>query len=448
MLRYLNKIQKASLLLIGLMVLIASCKKAVVNYGQQALTDDPNVIYMDTMSVDLSTLQRDSFVTSADNLFKVGIHEDSVFGKYEATAYMQVGIPVNTISGLNNCTYDSIVFITKFSGASYGDTTEPFTLNINRLSQQIKPDVTPIGYNVDALTYDATPLGTALLTNTRPLQQKELTVRLSNSFGTQLFGMLNRNSDTTSNSDKFNAFFNGFALTGKGVNNQSIYYFQNIGVNGGTVMRMYYTVNGASPVPGYMDFPISPTTYQFNGYKYDKTGTLLSLFTPNKWQAIPSAQTGNRVYLHSNSGLYPVLNIPSLFSLKELHPYIKVVKAELDIYPSLQNYGPNTYYTLPPTLGLQTVNIDSKLIGNWVNEIGVTPAVIQNGDLVIDNINHIETKYTYDITEYVNSTLQNGIFNQAPLVLRPLNEIIENRLILNNAIGNKSVKLKLYVLGL
>jgi len=447
MLRYLNKIQKAFLLLAGLLVLAVSCKKSVVNYGQQALTDDPNIIFMDTMSVDLSTLQRDSFVTSADNLFKVGVHEDSIFGKYEATAYMQVGLPTNTISGINNCVYDSIVFITKFTGATYGDTTEPFTLKVNRLNQQIKADITPIGYNVDSLTYDAAPLGSVLLTNTRPSQQKQFTVRLSDTFGSRIFGMLNRNSDTTSNYEIFNTFFNGLAITGKGANNRSIYYFQNIGTNGGTVMRLYYTLNGTSPVHSSMDFPISPSAYQFNGYKYDKTGTFLSLFTPKKWQSIPSAQTGDRVYLHGNSGMYPILSIPSIFALKELHPYVKVVKAELEITPSLQNYGPNTYYFLPPTLGLRMINIENKAIGNFIYEPSAATTV-QAGNLVIDNLNHVGTKYTFDITQYVNSTLEGGIFTQVPLSLVPLNDNIENRLILNNAIGNRSVKLKLYVLGL
>lgn len=449
MLHYLNKIQKASLLLIGLVVLVVSCKKAVVNYGQQALTDDPNIIYMDTMSVELSTLQRDSFPTAGDNLFKVGVHEDSIFGKYRSTAYMQVGIPVvNSIAGLNNCVFDSIVFVTKYSGATYGDTTEAFTLNVNRLNQPIKPDITPVGFNVDSLSYDATPLGTKILTNTRAYQGSQVTVRLPDAFGSQLMGMLTRQSDTTSNTDKFTSFFNGLAITGKGTNNQSVYTFQNIGTNAGTVMRLYFTVNGVTPVHASMDFPMGPLAYQFNGYKYDKSGTLLNVFTPNKWQSIPSSQTGNRVYLHGNSGLYPVLNIPSLFSLKELHPFIKVVKAELEIYPSLQNYGPNNYYYLPPSLGLRTVNVETKTIGNWVNVVGSSPAIIQTGDLIVDNLNHIETKYTYDITLYVNSILDGGIFSQVPLALIPLNGDIENRLILNDAVGNKSVKLKLYVLGL
>jgi len=447
MLHYLNKLYKASLPLVGLVVLIASCKKATVNYGQQALTEDPNIIYMDTMSVDISTLQRDSFPTSQDNVFKVGISVDSIFGRYEATAYMQVGVPVNTIAGITNTNYDSLVFITKFSGASYGDTTEPFTLKVNRLTQRIQEDITPIGYNVDALTYDPTPMGTIQLTQTRPSQMKTFSVRLPDILGSQLVGMLKRTSDTTANGETFARFFNGLALTGNGANNKSIYYFQNIGTNGGSVMRLYYTVNGASPVHAYMDFPLNPTTFQFNGYKYDKSGTMLSVFTPNKWQSIPSSQTGNRAYLHANSGLFPILNIPSLFSLKELHPYIKVVKAELEISPTLQNYGPGTYFTLPPLLGLRAINIDQKAFGNWVYD-PVDAQTIQTGALVIDNLTHVGTKYTYDITQYVNNILTGGIFSQVPLALIPLNADIENRLLINNAVGNKSVKLKLYILGL
>lgn len=451
MLRYLNKIHKASLLLIALVVLIASCKKAVVNFGEEALTDDPNVTFLDTLTVELSTFQTDSFATSADNLFKIGIHTDSIFGKYESTAYMQVGTPItNSLGGTLNATFDSVVFITKYSGATYGDTTEPFTLNVHRLNQQMQPDITPIGYNVNSFTYDATPIGSVALTNTRPSQKQSLSVKLDNAFGLQLFGMLQRNSDTITDATKFNKYFKGLAIKGKGANNNSMYYFTNNDSSSNVVMRLYYRTTGTLPGQSFVSFYINPTTYQFNGYTYDKSGTFLNLFTPKKREVIASALTGKRVYLHGNSGLYPRLYFPSLFSVKELHPYVKIIKAELIIQPSLMNYGPNNYYTLPPYLALYNLNSDMNFgapIYDLVNSSSSTP-VVQTGNLVIDNLNHVNTSYSYDLTVYIDNILKNGQFSQNSLVLFPLTNSVENRLVLEDAIGNKAVKLKLYVLGL
>jgi len=450
MLRYLNKIQKASLLLIALVVLVVSCKKAVVNFGEEALTDDPNVTFLDTLTVELSTFQVDSFVTSGDTLFKVGIHTDSIFGRYEATAYMQVGSPTsNPLNSATNVTFDSLVFITRFSGATYGDTTESFQLNVHRLSQQMQPDLTAIGYNVDSFNYDPAPVGSVTLTNTRAYQERQLTVRLQDAFGQELFGMMKRNSDTITDASKFYRYFNGFALKGKGAGDNSIYYFKNYDNTNGVVMKMYYTVNGSTPTHTSLNFSITPSSFQFNGYKYDKTGTYLSIFTPKKREIYSSAQTGQRVYLHGNSGLYPRLYFPTLFNIKELHPYVKVIKASLIIQPSLMNYGPNTYYKLPPYLGLYSLNEDKNYGAPVYDPATLSSSpMIETGNLYIDYINHTNTNYSYDLTVYVNDILKNGIFSQNSLVLFPLNTTVENRLVLEDAIGNKAVKLKLYVLGL
>lgn len=443
-----QRIKKFVFLLIGFTVLAISCNKAVVNYGEEALTEDPNIISVDTMTVDLSTFQIDSFSTSADTIFKVGIHEDTLLGRYETKAFLQLGVPSsNALNQCTNCTFDSIVFVARYSAATYGDTTENFNLNIHRLTQQMLPDVTSIGYNVSSFQYESTPLGTLQLTNTRPSQEKQFTVRLDDNLGTELYGMLKRNSDTITNIDKFSKYFNGLAITGNGTNNQSIYYFQQYDTASAVVMKVYYSVSGTSTTQNSINFPISPSSYQFNNYSYDKTGTNLTGFISKKTMVLPSTQTGNQAYLHDNSGLYPILNIPAIFSIKDLHPYVQVIKAELTIEPSLINYGPTNHYSLPPTIGLRSFDTVNYTFGSFLTEITDNSAN-QDGNLVIDNINHVNTKYTFDLTTYVNNILKNGRFTQQPLALIPLNSSIENRLIINNNLIDKSVKLKLYVLGL
>lgn len=445
LIHFCKKIKVVSLLtLAGLMHL--SCNKAVVNFGEEALTDDPNIVYMDTMTVDLATYQVDSFTTAGDTIFITGIHTDSLLGKYEAKAFMQIGIPVtNNLDGCNNCIFDSLVFRTRFSGSYMGDTTMAFTLNVHRLNQQMVADETSIGYNTSSFTFDTTSLGSATYTNPRPSVKSHVSIKLNNQYGNELFGMLKRNSDTITDATLFNEYFNGVALTGSGINQRSIYYFGPAENGSNIVMKLYYRKNGSTPVQASVDFPIVPSTFQFNSFSYDKSGTPLSAFTPKKKLIIPAAATENMVFLHGNSGLFPHLTMPALLSLKELYPYIKVVKAELEITPSLSNYAPGTGYQLPPAIALYQID-ENKNLGGVLYD--ASASAVQTGNLVIDYLYHKDTRYTYDLTGYVNNILDNGIFSQKSLVLLPFSNTYENRLILNNAINNKSVKLKLYVLGL
>jgi hypothetical protein len=430
--------------LAGLMFL--SCNKAVVNFGEEALTDDPNIVYTDTMTVNLATYQMDSFNTAGDTIFITGIHTDSLLGKYEAKAFMQIGIPTtNNLNGCTNCTFDSLVFSSRFSGSYMGDTTEAFTVNVHRLNQQMIGEETSIGYNTSSFAFDATPLGIATLSNPRPSAKGLVSVKLDNQYGYELFEMLKRNSDTITDATLFYKYFNGIAFTGSGTNQRSIYYFNPAESGSNIVMKLYYRQNGSAPVQASIDFPIAPSNFQFNAFNYDRSGTPLSAFIPKKRQIISSAVTENMAFLHGNSGLFPHITIPALLSIKELYPYIKVVKAELEITPSLSNYASGTGYQLPPAMALYQIDENKNLGGVLYDASG---SVVQTGNLVIDYLYHKDTRYTYDLTGYVNNILDNGIFSQKSLVLLPFSKTYENRLILNNAINNKSVKLKLYVLGL
>jgi hypothetical protein len=431
---------------LGAGLILLSCNKAVVNFGEEALTDDPNIVYMDTMTVNLATYQMDSFATSGDTIFITGIHTDSLFGKYEAKAFMQLGIPAaNELNGCTNCSFDSLVFISRFSGSYMGDTTEAFTANVHRLNQQMIVEETSIGYNTSSFTFDATPLGTTTFTTPRPSAKNLVSMKLNDQYGHELFEMLKRNSDTITDAGLFHKYFNGIVLTGAGTNQKSVYYFTPAESGSNIVMKLYYRQNGSAPVQASVDFPTTSFTFQFNAFSYDKSGTPISAFVPERKQIIPSASTENMAFLHGNSGLFPHISIPALLSVKELYPYIKVVKAELEISPSLSNYASGSGYQLPPAMALYQIDENKNLGGVLYDASG---SAVQTGNLVIDYLYHKDTHYTYDLTGYVNNILNNGVFSQKSLVLLPFGNTYENRLILNNAINNKSVKLKLYVLGL
>jgi hypothetical protein len=431
-------------MVIGLLLLLISCNKATVNFGEEALTDDPNIIYVDSMTIDMATYQTDSFYTAGDTVFIAGLHIDSLLGSYAAKAFMQLGIPAaNQLKDRNNCTFDSLVLIIRFYGSYYGDTTQPFTLKAYQLSEQVKSE-DPIGFNTSSLAYHSSPLATTTISRIRPSAKAQVSLPLPQTLGQHLFGMLTRNSDTITQSDKFYKFFHGIALTGEDPQQKSVYYFGCRTSGSNTVMRLYYRENGITPQASYVDFGIAPSTFQFNSFAYNRAGTALSAVAPGKRLLIPAKETGNRIFLHGNGGLFPCFDFPALFSIKELHPYVKVIKAELEIKPPAMNYGPGNIYVLPPSLRLYTLEADNKL-GTPVYNIAGTAA--QTGDLVVDYLYHKDTRYTYDLTGYVNNILEQGRIYQKPLVMVPASRSYESRLVLD-ALNNSSAKLKLYVLGL
>ncbi len=421
-----------------------ACNKTVVNFGKENLTDDPNIIYLDSFVLKLATYQLDSFATASDSLFKAGLCSDSLLGIYSAQSWFPVGRPAtNPLSGCVNCSFDSLVFRMRFSGSSYGDTTVPFRLNLHRLTQPIATTSNWTGYNTSAFTYDPAPLAGITLTDLRPSAKQPVAIRMPDELGLEFFNMLKRNADTMTNQDKFIKYFYGLVLKGDDAGNKAVYYFTPDDTMKRTV-RLYYRVNSTTPQQQYLDFTLQPATSQFYSFNYDKSGTPLAAFLPKKKQTLGSALTGNKVFLHASSGLFPRISLPDVFSLKELYPYIKVVKASLEFTPTAASYGQNAVYTLPPALGVYTINSNNEVGGGLTNSSGT----LQTGNLFIDYLYHKDTRYTYDLTAYINSLLNQGRGAQQDLLLLPLSSAYENRLILNAAGQELSVKLKLYVLGL
>lgn len=421
-----------------------ACNKTVVNFGKENLTDDPNIIYLDSFVLKLATYQLDSFATASDSLFKVGRQSDSLLGVFRAQSWFPLGRPAtNPLSGCANCSFDSLVFRMHFTGSAYGDTTAPFRLDLHRLTQPISTTTGWKGYNVSTFAYDPAPLASTTLTDLRPSANLPVSIRMPDNLGLEFFNMLKRNADTMSNQDKFARYFYGLVLSGDDAGNKAVYYF---GPNDSTkrTVRLYYRLNASIPEQQYLDFTLQPASSQFYSFGYDKSGTTLAAFLPKKKQSLPSGLTGNKVFLHASSGLFPRISLPDVFALKELYPYIKVVKASLEITPPAASYGQSSFYALPPGLGLYPINSNNE-VGSG---LGTANGSLQNGSLIIDYLYHKNTRYTYDLTTYINTLLSQGRGAQQDFLLLPLSSAYENRLILDAAGQQLSVKLKLYVLGL
>ncbi|TEB40657.1 DUF4270 family protein, partial [Flavobacterium circumlabens] len=102
------------------------------------------VILIDTVTVEMSTINFDSLVTSGQSRILVGNYDDPIFGKVKSDGYFQLESDSYSLPGAGsdteavNYVFDSISMILKYNNYFYGDTTKVQTFGIHRVLQKIK----------------------------------------------------------------------------------------------------------------------------------------------------------------------------------------------------------------------------------------------------------------------------------------------------------------------
>lgn len=423
---------------------VAACDKVDVPFGDDGLENDPNISYYDRYQVSLSTYRIDSFLTSGHNVFAIGHHADTAFGTLDGSSFLEVNIPTGNPAENQNVSFDSLVVLLKPNGNYYGDTTQPVTLKIHRLTETIEnEDETNLNFfNPRRFAFDLNPLAQKTLM-VKPTRDSGISIRLPDLMGQDLLRKLKSGNDTIQDNDDFLDYLNGLYIQTDSQTTKTLFYFTTVA--GGGVLRLYYKLNGAFTEEKHIDFPMNPRK-QFNRMVYHHTGSNLAAFSPYKTQLKKSSVTGGMAYLHSNMASYIKISFPSLLGFKETYPYIKVMKAELVIKPDRNSY--KYPYVLPKDLYLYTTDDGNALQSILVDESGQSPST---GNFTAGTLLDDKAQYSYDITSFVNNIINEGIFSKAALMLVPSTGITDNstqRLILNEGGSNKSVELKLYVLGL
>jgi hypothetical protein len=98
---------------------------------------------------------------------------------------------------------------------------------------------------------------------------------------------------------------------------------------------------------------------------------------------------------------------------------------------------------------LLAIGTSSNTVSSYISTDGTTD--FQTGNLVYDRLNIAKTKYSFDVTSYINTLITEGRFSEKTLLLGANvgSAVSETqRLVLNDQSSIKDVKLKLYVLGL
>ena len=427
-----------------LLFTLYSCDKVDVTFGSETQNGDPNITYYQDYQVSLQTLQIDSFLTSSLNTFTIGYHKDPVFGTINAGSYARLEPPLTNVIKDQNVSFDSLTVILKPKGTYYGDTTKPVTLRVYQLTDRIQNTIISNNnyYNPRKFSHNAAPLGQTSVT-VAPNKGQEISIRISDALGQDLLNKFQTGANEITSADNFNNYFNGIYIDEDSTLSNTLYNFTSDADS--VSMRLYYSAHGLTTVEKTIDFTYDAAK-QFSHIEYNHAGTALASFTPFKTnQLLTSDFIGNKAYLNPTMGKYIKISFPNILTLKQLHPYVKIVSAVLIVPPA-----PGTYsypYKLPSIVNAYSTDINNKILGSIVDASGAA----QYGNLVIDNLYGQSTQYSYDITEFITSLLNQGEASTSAILLAPSSSLGDEsleRLVINDQNLAKGIQLKLYVLGI
>lgn len=425
------------LLLLTISVGFASCEKDTINFNSPFVDNSTtNLILVDSSTLELSTIYVDSFATSNSGVLFAGNYTDPQFGKTSAESYMQVGLPA-AVTFPNGCVFDSIEVILKLNKTYYGDTTVPYTISVNQLTDLLQyPEQQTASYNIDSRAYNPTPLGTKQITIS-PNVTDTISIRLAQAFGQDLFDKISSNAIEIQNIQQFLNYFQGMAFTGSSTNNLVL------GFNDSAILRLHYLEPGPVTTDAYLDFKITNPNYSFNHITTDRSGTPIAALSAANPQLF-SGQTGNAAYSQYITGVMAKIRFPNILNIQNLPGFVKVVSAQLVVKP-VYNY--TSFYRLPSQLMVSPTdqyNAPGPSLTTLNPATGASTA--QYGNLVIDNLYGTGTAYTYDVTSYIQSQLAITENNLNGLLLIPPSPTLTfNRVIIGDSKNTLNMtQLKVY----
>lgn len=332
--------------------------------GSDYLSINNKVIMIDTLTVNVSTVNFDSLVTSNQSRILIGNYNDPILGKVKSESYFKL-TPDNYSLGSSssdtetiNYVFDSIAVILRYDRYYYGDTTKIQTINIHQLTQKVKPSVDDTNfYNTSSLTYDSKSIGTKTF-HPKPIGKDSINIQIDPAFGKNLFNKLYKNEITDTN--EFDDLFRGIVIKPSTDNSSNL-----IGYTTKSVLRLYYKIlNSDSKHSLIKDFTISDLTKQFNNISLDRTGTIIQNL-PDSRGKLASELTDNNAFIQSGTGLACRVDFPFINQLKYISEKGMIIDAELVIKPNKSTV--TTLYPLKDSLRVyecDNLNRISKVLTN------------------------------------------------------------------------------------
>ena len=400
--------ERPALLLILSALVVTACQKTPVQFGQAYVDNSfSNVVLVDTITPELTTVFTDSVITNGSNTVLAGDYTDPYFGRISASSFFELSPPaVPQFS--NNAVFDSLKLILIPNKTYYGDTSTNANLSVYQLSNEMNfPEFQTVFYNNTNFAVNAS-VGGSFNGRIYPNITDSVFVTLPGALGQDIFSQFLQNNLTIQSAANFLPYFKGLRVSSTSGSMSAIYGFKDT-----ATMRLYYHETSTFIDNKKLDFTFyNGDNTQFNRVVSDRTGTPLQIFGGGNSEQ-PSAATGNSAYLQYLTGFLPKIKFPSLRDLYLRPDFVKILRADLVIKPVNGSYPPEL--SLPPILYASETDQNnfpgSDLIDATSN--------FQTGNLELDNLYNQNTQYTYDVTSYLQQQVNIGYSNQNGLLLIP-----------------------------
>ncbi|MCR4033990.1 MULTISPECIES: DUF4270 family protein [Flavobacterium] len=413
--------------------------------GSDYLALSNKVILIDTVTVNMSTINFDSLATSNRGRILIGNYDDPVFGKVKSDSYFQLSADTYALNSVGsdtestNYVFDSISMILKYDRYYYGDTTKVQTFNIHRLTQKVKPNTNDSNfYNNSTLTYSSESLGT-ISYKPRPKEKDSINIKMSKEFGEALFQKIKKREVT--DFDSFTEYLKGLVLVPENSNSSNV-----IGFSVSTSkVRLYYSKyqsdNEAASL--IVDFSILDATKQFNSISLDKTGTIIQNL-PASTGRLSSLQTNNQGFIQSGTGVACRIDFPNIKQFKNISTNGAIVDAELILKPVNNSYSEK--YPLADSLTVYVGDNLNRISGTLVNSAGtsVYGKLSQKSDEFNENVG-----YSISVGSFLQKEMLKQSDSRSALILT-LPGIAQsvNRLVLGDQKHlNNKIQLKIYYIS-
>lgn len=421
------------------------CQKADIQFGDQFVNDDyTNIVLVDTITPVLSTVFRDSVVTSQTGKLLIGSYQDPLFGHISSSTFFVMGNPSVIPDFHISAMYDSLVLRMVGDSTFYGDTTLSQRFEVEQLNEVMNfADGETYFYDRTSFGVNHTTLGTADIV-LQPSLKDTVTFKMSNATGTTFWNLIQSKALEVSSAADFEQYFKGLKISPENsATNAAIYGFSDT-----VVMRLYYHESNPDVLQKYIDFTLTSSNKQFNQITYNRTGTALNVPIPES-REINAALLNNAAYVQPLTGAVMKVRFPNIReALLQRTDYLQLMRAELTIPPLGGSYS--YQFMLPSQLAAYATDITNNL-GGTLGLTGTTGSVsAQNGDLVTDWLYGEDTRYTYDVTGYLQQQLEVSGDNTNGLLFLPPSPAYNtefNRAVFGNNQNSKSIKLKVYYIS-
>lgn len=384
--------------------LFMSCNKDI-SLSLDDVNEDIAVSFIDSFTVNTSTFQLDYMPSASMGTVLVGKINHPELGSVKSSSYLKLTLDSYTDNIPENAVFDSVNVVLKPHSTRYyyGDTTQVQTLAVHRVTQEIvmtnllssidsyKAPVYVTGatiFNNQKFNYDNTALGTGSF---RPhiFSLDSISVRLNDTFGKEIFDMVNTNDYNVSSTEAFQNYLKGIALI-PGDNNTAV-----LGLNDTVNININYSYTGPDgfKASGKKVITASGSAYQYNNIEYDRSGTAFANLTANN-RELTAAETNNTFYAQAGSGIVTKISIPSLNEFM-YNDNISINKAELIIETESVSYGafpaPSSLMLLVANKNNIPINYVPVPFGNTIQQAAFAP-----GNDVGDN-----NKYVFNLIDYI-----------------------------------------------